>query len=1140
MKKIVIGVLLSLTLIGVLSYIFLNQASADVTHDYEHIGTYKDDDGLDIVVWQLFFGASGSSLVNHVEGYLDFVGYDLISFEVKDDFVKDNFIEVERNNNSDIYEFSLTSNNTYDSSDGKVFYATVTFKQTGEYPCHINFAPMKASKVNTNDLYLEKTAVKTEDSNEEIYEVNSNEEFYYKITVANYSVIPTDDVTLTDTIPEEFTIIDADGGTVNNQTITWNIGSMRVDEELTFYVLVKALENNDDIDLFTTNVATVEVGDNVLREDADVNILHSNINITKEASVREIKPGDSFTYTITITNDGTGLSNNIILTDTLDSDLTLNSASASYQKSGNTYTFQIDPLEAGEEYELTLNVTLNNNSTKDNIVNTAIATESNKDPVDDSTTTPVINSHIIIEKTASTKTLRPGETFTYEIKVTNNGDAPSNAITIRDTLDSRLELLQASTGSITGNTFTHTINTLGINESTTIRLTAKVLETTPSGVSINNIATATEEQKDPVSAEEEVNVVDSTVTITKTSSKRVVNVGEEFAYTITINNTSDYDSKELTLTDTINNNLTILSAPGSNINGQTITYNVGILKAHETKSFEIIVRANDTTDNTTINNVAILKEPGKPDIEDNTTITVVKPILSVTKNAQTSTGTNIVRPNEEYTYEIVVRNNGNGDAENVSITDTISSYLTVIDADGASVSNQTLTWTTDIASGESITYQIRVRVNNNVSTNTVIPNEVIVTYEDEELKDDEDVTVTDANIILEKKASVNKVKKGESFYYTITISNVGNDTATNLYLNDYIPNEITITSIDADYEVNFTSSSNDEGETFSNFDITIPSISPDETIEIIVYATVKDNVSENDIITNKVTLTYDDKELESSADVIVIDSNLIVKKVASKTNVSKGEEFTYTITISNNGEAEAQNIVVIDTFDEYLEIIDSDNGLVDNESHTITWNIASINAGSTVSLNIIAKVKDDITKDSVLNEVLVREPDKPDKEDEVKVDVGKPTLTITKESNKQEVTKGGEYEYTITIKNTSDINATNISVTDTFDERLIIVESDGTIKDNTITWNFDLASNSSITFKVKVRVKEDVGNGKIPNIAILHNDEDIPSNEVIVEIVEVVNPATGNIIKYSFITVCIILTAIIIIYTKKKRKIFKI
>ena len=74
-----------------------------------------------------------------------------------------------------------------------------------------------------------------------------------------------------------------------------------------------------------------------------------------------------------------------------------------------------------------------------------------------------------------------------------------------------------------------------------------------------------------------------------------------------------------------------------------------------------------------------------------------------------------------------------------------------------------------------------------------------------------------------------------------------------------------------------------------------------------------------------------------------------------------------------------------------------------------------------------------------------------------------------------------------------------------------------------------------------VKTSEDISEGEIPNIAtVTLNNEDTPSNEVIVEIVEIKNPQTGNIIKYSFIIICMALISIIIIYTKKKGRIFKI
>lgn len=1135
-KKIIIGSILAVTLIGVLCYVFLNRASAALTHNFELVSSNPDTDGYDIVKYNIYFTATGSTEVNHVEGSFDIVGYDVISFDVNENF------ETEDLDTSN-YSYSLTSNKVYDSSDGKVVYATITLKENGIYPCHVNFIPGPANLVKTNDVTITKDAVSSSSGGEIVTEVSDNEEFYYKITVKNDSVIATDDVVITDTIPGDFEILDADGGSISGQTITWNIGSMDVDEEQTFYVKVKVISNENRQDFRINNTATVTVGDKEKSDDAEVEILYSEIDIVKEASVTQVKPGQEFTYTITVTNHGTGPSEELHIIDFLDSDVTLNSANPNnYQSLGdNSYEFHLDSLDAGESATITLYVTLNANTTKTSILNEAIACEGGQDDwekcLKDEVTTPIVNSNIVIEKTASEEEVRVGDTFTYTIKITNTGDAASNEIIIRDIIDSRLDLISASEGNVVGNTWTMTIESLKVGGTITVTLTVKVNDTANPGDVVPNTVTATEEGKDPVEDEDDVTIVDSNVTIEKSVNKSVVNVGEEFIYTITIRNTSDVDSKQITVTDTIDSSLTIKSAPNGSINGNTITYNVGILKGGESRTYNITVVAKEKlNDNTVVHNVAVLKEVGKPDKEDDVDITVVKPILSVEKNAITTTGTKIVQPNEEYEYEIIVKNTGNGNSNQVVIKDTIDSHLTIVDADGGTVSGQTITWNVDsIKAGETITYRIKVRVNNDTTLNTIIPNEVIVTHDDEEYKDDDDVTVIDSDIYLNKVASVEVVDINEEFYYTITVSNKGTADESNLTVTDQIPSSLSVVNIEVPENVKHTSNNN-----LTVF--TIDNLPAESSVEIKVHVRVRETAKQGEKIINTAVLTYDDGELESSDDVIVTGSLLSVEKTSSKQSVSKGEELTYTITIQNKGTASANNVEVIDTFDEYLEIIDSDSGIVDNDNHTVTWNIASIASNETIKYTITARVREDINKDVVNNHVIVKEPGKPDEEDEVDVDVVTPTFTITKEVSKTEVTKGEEFEYFITVKNTSNANITNLLVTDEFDPRLIIVENDGAeISGNTLTWTFDLAAESSITFTVRVKVAEDISEGEIPNIATAtYNNEDTPSNEVIVKIIEIENPQTGNIMKYSFIFICIAIASIIIIYTKKKGKIFKI
>ena len=1127
-KKGIVCAAVLIAIVAAVTYIFLGQADAALIHNYELASEYEDDDGYEVKVYNLYFIASGNTLINHVEGHIDIAGYNLVSFDVKEDFQVETL-------DLDTYEFSFTSNHVYGNDDGKVVYATITLKRNDDKECHFFFSPERATQVSTNDISITKDAVSSTTGNNIINEVSVGDTFYYKITVQNKSVIETDNVTLTDTIPSELEILDADGGNISGQTITWNIGTMQVDEEQIFYVRVRLNSSNADYSI--TNTATVTVGDIRKSDDAQLEILYSDIDIAKTASETRIKPGDTFTYTITVSNRGTGPSNNITVTDSLDSDLTLLNASDTYSHSGNSYIFNIDSLDAREEYKITLTVRLNNNSTKTNIINTATAEEEGKDPVDDNETTPVVNSNIVIEKTVSEEEVRVGDTFTYTIKITNNGDAASNEIVVRDIIDNRLDLISASEGNVVGNTWTMTIESLKVGQIITITLTVRVNDTAKPGDVVPNTITATEEGKEPVEDDADVTIVDSNVTIEKTVNQSVVNVGEEFTYTITIRNNSDVSSRQITVTDTIDSSLTIVNAPNGSINGQTITYNVGILDGGESRSYNITVTAkNSVNDNSIINNVAILSEIGKPDQKDEADVTVVKPILSVEKTAITSTGTKQVSIGEEYEYKIIVRNNGNGNSNKVEITDTIDSNLTIVDADGGSINGQTITWNVNsINAGGNVTYNIKVRVNSNATLNTVIPNEVEVEHNDETLTDDDDVTIIDSDIYLKKTASVEQVDVGEEFYYTVSVSNKGNAPAENLTINDQIPSSLSIFDLEVPDNVEYTLNNN-------VLVFEIASIGQGETIEIKIHVRVNDGTQQNSTITNTAILTYDDEEIESSVDVIIIGSDLSIDKTSSKESVSKGEELTYTITIQNNGNASANNVQVIDTFDESLEIIDSNSGVVDKENHTITWNIPSIASSETIKYTIMAKVKTDINKDTVTNHVIVKEPGKPDEEDEVEVDVLTPTFTITKEVSKNQVTKGEEFEYYITIKNTSNVNITNLVVTDEFDSRLIIVENDGAeISGNTLTWTINLAANNSITFTIRVKTSEDISEGEIPNIAtVTLNNEDTPSNEVIVEIVEIKNPQTGNIIKYSFIIICMALISIIIIYTKKKGRIFKI
>ena len=80
---------------------------------------------------------------------------------------------------------------------------------------------------------------------------------------------------------------------------------MAVNEERVFNVKVRTKENNTNANINVTNTATLTVGETKKDASTDIEILYSNIEIVKSVNKEEIRPGDTFTYTLTVANSGT-------------------------------------------------------------------------------------------------------------------------------------------------------------------------------------------------------------------------------------------------------------------------------------------------------------------------------------------------------------------------------------------------------------------------------------------------------------------------------------------------------------------------------------------------------------------------------------------------------------------------------------------------------------------------------------------------------------------------------------------------------------------------------------------------------------------------------------------------------------------
>ncbi|MCI8505709.1 MAG: DUF11 domain-containing protein, partial [Lachnospiraceae bacterium] len=175
--------------------------------------------------------------------------------------------------------------------------------------------------------------------------------------------------------------------------------------------------------------------------------------------------------------------------------------------------------------------------------------------------------------------------------------------------------------------------------------------------------------------------------------------------------------------------------------------------------------------------------------------------------------------------------------------------------------------------------------------------------------------------------------------------------------------------------------------------------------------------------------------------------DLTATKTSSKSAVIVGEEFKYTIKVENDSASSAV-VKITDVLDKRLNfsrVSESDGGVYDEKTHTVTWENITVPANG--SKNVLVWVRAN-TAGSIDNMATVTLEDKSIDTNEVTVTVTKPEpepapeLKVTKTVDPAFVEVGKSVTYTITVTNTGNADASNVTVTDTLDKKLDFKSAD--------------------------------------------------------------------------------------------------
>ena len=337
----------------------------------------------------------------------------------------------------------------------------------------------------------------------------------------------------------------------------------------------------------------------------------------------------------------------------------------------------------------------------------------------------------------------------------------------------------------------------------------------------------------------------------------------------------------------------------------------------------------------------------------NGTLTVTNLILPVADIAILKSGPTNGVAGSNLTYTITVTNLGPATATNVVVNDRLPAGFTFVSAvpATATVVSNLVTWPGfSLANGAKSNFTVTAisadggRFTNIAfgSTGTFDPNP---TNSDGTSTNSQSVTTVSAlaDVAIFKTGSTN-IFAGATVTYTIVATNFGPSTATNVVVKDNLPGNVTFQSATGGYSlsngvITWPSMVLAKGATTSfTVIVTAPSSGSFTNIAFSTSGTTDPNPTNNNGTAGgaKVRTT-----ISPAADVIVL--------LAGPTNVSVGDSFTYTITLTNGGPSTASAVVLKDNFPTSLTFISATGGGVFS-NNVITWpTIGSLTNGGTTN-----------------------------------------------------------------------------------------------------------------------------------------------------------------------------------------------
>ncbi|PEF19976.1 DUF11 domain-containing protein [Bacillus cereus] len=856
-------------------------------------------------------------------------------------------------------------------------------------------------------------------------------------------------------------------------------------------------------------------------------VLNAMITMVKSVDQTLVTLGDTITYTTILTNNGNTNATNITFTDLIPNGTTFITDSVTIngltQIGLNPNTgITIGSIAPNSSISIAFQVTATSTPVQNPIANSATAsytfiTDPNAPIVSRNVTsntvfTTINTATILSLKQVDKSFSRIGDTLTYTVALTNNGNSSAQNVIFTDTVPSGTTFI-ANTFSINGVPQSEADPSNGVNigiitAGTTVTVSFQVTVTSlPTENPIVNFSSTSYQLVSPPDSETSISnpvstqIKEAILSMTKNESVSFADIGQTAFYTTSITNIGNTDATNIVFTDALPSGLTFVpnTLTVDGVLQPNANPNTGVLLAtlppNEIYSivFQVTVNSippSNPAPNTASTTYEFTVNPSNPPASSaatsNTTLLQINNATIITTKTANLTFADI---GNTITFTLNLPNTGNVTATDVTIIDILDSNLSFVPnsftANGQTIPNADLSTGVNIGSingGNTaiVTFQATVitlptlnpiSISNSASTTyhyVVDPSQPPITTSNQS-----NTTTTQINsaiLTAQKNSNVSTVDIGQDITYTVTITNGGNVSATNVIFTDLIPDG---TSFEPNsFTLNGTSIPNADIIT----GVPIGDIAPNESV-IVAFHIIANEIPPINPLTNQASVSFQHIVNPANPPVSknIISNNVTTKiesailntiKIGDKTFATIGDTITYTTTITNTGNIPANNAIFSDPLPSWTQFVAGsvivDGTPLPSASIINGVGINTINPNQTVTIIFQVQIVSNPTTFTPelqnlgfvnfqynIGNALLAQPGNVETNVFV-TSINTAILSAVKTANTAFANIGDTITYTVSIQNNGNTNATNVNFSDPVPTGTTFVENSFAVNGSTI------------------------------------------------------------------------------------------